>query len=527
MNFKFLLKRMLTVCCCALLALACSDDDAAPVPTPDPDPDPDPKPEVEMTFELEVSDITERTAGLKCTPSVQDRTYVFDFTEAAAFEGLDEQARIRKIMQADPELKTGTQSLTCKDLAPETDYLAYALDAEKQDKLTLLPFTTGAAPVEGPLQLELKGRAGDGNGANKDVAVTFEMRCVTGDAMSLEYFVSEKQRIDDILSAGHTLDDIVEGNEGINLGGDELRMANGEGFSTTLTSADGVLCDTGYTLLVVAYDDKSNRALERCDTKTEPAHGGGEITNPEVTVTGKAGTPVGANPSSAITYTVVCTTKDASYGEAFIVDTKIVEELLQTLTVEELLDQNEGMGRGFSLDDLNLMNGEGISIYWEELLGGTGYTLLVNVKNKVGGRVVARCDAVTDPDQEPDPGDGEKPDVKVAAMAGDAYGMDSDTKAMVAIRCFSQDAVYASCMFVEQPVIDGLWGEGLTDEAIMDDPNNYYEYSQSILDRINGKGYRDFRENLTPSTLYGCLVDVRTDKGRVVNYVRVTTDAAK
>ncbi len=482
-----------------------------------------------LTFMLKASDITAEHAVVECTPSDEERTYVFDVAEAAQFESLSMEEQIRKVADLKLELKKGAQRLECSKLAPVTAYVAFALEmngGQPGKTLSTASFTTEALPATDKLNFELKGYAGDQTGANKTGAVTFEIRCTTQDAASIEYFISTTADVERVLGKGHTLETIVDNNEGTGLIGSELTAANGEGFKITMTSADGVLSDTGYTLLVNAYDKTKNRVVERCDAKTDAVQG--EVTIPEITVTASKGMPWGENPNSALTFKIVCTTKDVSFAEAFILDTKGLNDILQNQTLEELLDMNAGMGKPFTESDLAEMNSTGVSIFWNELKGNESYALLLNARNMVGGRAIVRQDATTDPDSEPGPGGDEfKPDVKVAAMAGDAYGMHSDRQAMVATRCFSHDAVYAACMFVEHVVLDQFMGQGLTYEKIMEDSNNFEKYSASIIGRINDKGYRAFYENLIPETKYAALVDVRNDKGRAVEYVHLTTSAAQ
>lgn len=482
-----------------------------------------------LTFTLKASNITAASAMVECMPSDADRTYVFDFTEAAQLENLTMEEQIQKVADLKLELKKGAQTLECTSLQPETAYVAFALEmnGEKTGKtLSTASFTTEALPATDNLKFDLKGYAGDRKGENKTGAITFEIRCTTQDAASIEYFISTTADVERVLGKGHTLETIVDNNEGTGLIGSELSAANGEGFKITMTSADGVLSDTGYTLLVNAYDKTKNRVVERCDAKTEAVQG--EVTKPEFTVTASKGTPWGENPNSALTFKIVCTTKDASFAEAFILDVKGLEAILQNQTLEELLTMNAGMGKPFSESDLADMNASGATVFWDELASGVSYALLLSARNMVGGHAIVRQDATTDPNNVPGPGGDEfKPDVKVAAMAGDAYGMHSDKQAMVATRCFSHDAVYAACMFVEHGVLDQMMGQGLTYEKIMEDSNNFEKYSNSIIESINNKGYRAFYENLTPETKYAALVDVRNEKGRTVEYAHLTTSAAQ
>ena len=244
--------------------------------------------------------------------------------------------------------------------------------------------------------ITLGGHAGDVNGEKKDSHIMFSLSCTSRDASYAEMFVALKNDIDVLIDNGYSLLEIADANmgNGVLLSSDELDMANTDVYWLSLDNTDGVIANTEYTCIAYVMNTAEKKTAVRYDIKTDASQE--DDTAPTIVVDGRPGNAEGELKSEALTFTASCTSKNASYAEAFIAETSLVNAILGDMTLEELMTYNAGIGNILPNEDLDKLNSSGISLTWDQLLSGTEYSLLFSVKTKGGGMAVTRCDVSTE-----------------------------------------------------------------------------------------------------------------------------------
>ena len=291
-------------------------------------------------------------------------------------------------------------TLSFEDLEAEHEYTFMARVSNKSGAVTQkLTLKTEAMPLppKGP-EILLTAQAGDENGNNKDSYLLFGLRCTTNDVYYAEMLVSVKEDVDKILAGGITLEQLASANKGngLILTDEEINMVNTATYSLSLDNTDGVIPDKEYTCIALVENFEGTMSVARKDVKTEPA--AEDDTAPTVKLEGRAGDADGMNKNCMVTFSASCTSKNASYAEAFVADTSFINDILQGMTLEELMTFNAGIGKVLEQNDLDILNTAKLTLTWDQMLGDTGYTLLFCVKTKAGKMVVGRCDVKTEPD---------------------------------------------------------------------------------------------------------------------------------
>ena len=344
--------------------------------------------EAALTFEFVVENINMDGVDFKIIPSDKTMTYYAMYLPSAELNGMSDQEIIAEHSAGIDEssLFQGDFSMTAAevDMTPDTEYTLFAFgyhngrpNASGLFKTTFR--TLAERPVVPGPDVELTGAAGDKSGNNKDSYIRFNMKCTSENASYAECLIVEAVEIDSKLAEGFSLQEIAEGNKGSGyvLDRKELALFNGASFDLELNSSDGVKPDTKYACLLLAENWDGGITIERQDVQTEVSQQAN--VKPEVAIEGWAGTVSGMSPSSALTFKLTCTTKNAAYCETFIMESNFIDEI--GMSIEDLVGFNEGGGRKMDMSELEKMNGDGVTVTWTDNMGATSYTMLVLVKN--------------------------------------------------------------------------------------------------------------------------------------------------
>ena len=291
-------------------------------------------------------------------------------------------------------------SFSFDNLEAEHEYTFIARVSNKSGAVTkqiTLKTDAAPAPPKGP-EITLAGQAGDKDGNRKDSYLMFRLSSTTKDVYYAELIVSAKSEVDKVLELGLTLEELAVSNKGngLILSDEDVNTVNSSTYVAALDNTDGVKPDTEYTCIALVENFMGVMSIARVDVKT--AETKEDNTPPSVNIEGFAGDVNGNNKNLMVTYKASCTSKNASYAEAFIAEATFVDEILQGTTLEELMTYNAGMGKIMDQSKIDILNQDVLTLTWDNLLGNTLYSLLFCVKTKGGGITVKRCDVMTEPD---------------------------------------------------------------------------------------------------------------------------------
>lgn len=190
----------------------------------------------ELSFEFSVTNITKTAADVNVIPSNNDDTYYFDVQMVAAFDGMTDEQILAEVVDgltAD-DLSQGPDGLPAElfdlyaPLKSGTEYYVYAVgfdpDKGATTKLSKYKFTTEAATGTAP-ELTLTAVPGDDNGAN--TATNIYCTAYAPGSVSGMYVGGLKSVVDNLLSQGATLDEIVTAN-GNEMTAKQLELLNAE-----------------------------------------------------------------------------------------------------------------------------------------------------------------------------------------------------------------------------------------------------------------------------------------------------------
>lgn len=228
-----------------------------------------------LTFEFSVTNISMTAADVNVIPSNNEDTYYFDIQEVAAFDGMTDEDMLAEVIDGltAGDLSQGPDGLSAEMIAqyapfkPGTDYYVYAVGFDPQKgattKLNLYKFTTEKATGTAP-ELTVTGQAGDASGANKATNITCTVYA-PGTVSGL-YVGAPKSVVDDMVSKGATLDELITANGDAFTDKEIAKLIVEPGLPITFIN---LAPQTAYTFLFKVTGEGGMSSLERVDVATE------------------------------------------------------------------------------------------------------------------------------------------------------------------------------------------------------------------------------------------------------------------
>ena len=494
MKLKFSLWSLLTLFAISMATVGCSDDDQ--VVTPD-------TPAARLSFALSIDNVQAHGADMKVVPSADDQTYYAAYLPTEDIQGKEDQAVIAEVMASvkDTDLYMGTQLFKGSEmnLKAQTNYTFFAFGyaaGKATTNLTKSKFMTlkedEKPQPENPDQQDNKGEVVE------LTAETFAQWIYDykTDAKK-ENFLSDIPAVIDFYGPGcgeHLIpifDKLAaEFNGKINF------------FRFNFTTSDNkevrdymgvTMCPTlgffkkGQAPAIVDGDYANSITEAQMRAEIEDNFGikseGNENPDPqpgnkapEVTLFG-----VFNDKTAAIDFSMTCVSKNAEKAGYMALPTEVVEkELKKGKTLDELVNYYGGYAP-LEGQDLEMINGEGLTISMDSSVGitaGMQASFILKVEN-ANGNVVKRADAQLENDV-PNAG----PDIVLT-------GHGNSSSIWFVAKASTRDAIKGGMgVFPKSKIDDVLSAGGSLSQIVEGNEDNrkmFTPFDQVALDMINMK----------------------------------------
>ena len=287
--------------------------------------------------------------------------------------------------------------------------------------------------------------------------------------------------------------------EGIPLTAQELALVNDRGFTVVV---GGLLPETDYVCMAMAQD-----AQGKVTTTLE------EVTTPFDGYDDHIGYPEAGLVTTLFGHSVSCSVNCASGDAIYAALLKIPSDELSKLlasgkTLEEVMDSHSDVSV-FTDQQMEWINGQGISNVYTDLSPETRYTWVVDLRGRFGGRTVKRSEVKTLAQGV------EAPIMNVQLNASYQQGMLN-----ASATCTTGNATAAKAALLESAALESMLASGKTLEEVMEGAStnflSYIVFSEQQIEWFNQYGYILGCSEIKMNTRYTWILDAQVASGEHV-----------
>ena len=316
--------------------------------------------------------------------------------------------------------------------------------------------------------------------------------------VSVRYACLAASRYDEFLEAGDTKRSILE-REGITLTAEQLKAVNGRGYSVVIGE---LLPETEYVCLAMATNDEGKVSVTSENVTTPFIGYDDRLFHPEVGL-------VTSLMDRSVSCSVNCSSGDAIYAAMLMLPSIEISRLMADgQTLEEIMETHPDVSV-FADQQLEWINGQGISNVYPDIPPSSRYTWVVDMRGRFGGRTVKRSEVKTLATGETSVA------LQVQFNVSVSQGILS-----ASATCSTGNASSAVAALMESSSLESLLSSGMSLEEVMDRSADKFlqrdVFSSQKLGWFNQNGfilgYSDYKKN----TRYTWIIDVRGADGKRV-----------
>ena len=300
------------------------------------------------------------------------------------------------------------------------------------------------------------------------------------------------------LADGETIETLLagEGERIYRLTEEQLARANAMGYNQVIAPLEEL---TDYVCFARVRNQQGQIMEDSEELKTPYAGYNEVILYPTLNViTGLIG--------NSVSCSVNCSSSDAIYTALLMLPSEEVTRFLaEGKTLEDLMETHPKVSV-MSSQQLEWINGQGVSNVLSDVQPHTRYTCIADAYGRFGGRVVHRSDIQT------------LPQGMTASPLDVVLGASFSQKMLTASAvCRSANAVSATGALIESDKLEKILASGVQLEELMEQEHadflQYQKYTGDQLTWFNQSGFVMAYSNSQPSTRYTWLLDTRNAAG--------------
>ena len=308
------------------------------------------------------------------------------------------------------------------------------------------------------------------------------------------------------IAAGATRQSLLE-KESVALTTEEIAQANSIGFTAVI---GGLQPETEYTCLAMVKDVRGKVSVVATEVNTAFDGYDDRISYPDINL-------VTSRLNQSVSCSVNCSTGNAIYAALLMIPSEELSKLMAGgQTLEKVMDTHPNISV-FSDQQLEWVNGQGVSNVYPNLTTNTRFTWIADVRGRFGGRTVTRSEIQTLP------GGATTSTMDIRLNASYVQGTLN-----ASAQCTTRNATTATAALIESYALENLLAEGKTLEDVIENTSPQFLHRETFtpqqMEWFNQGGYIMGHSDIKKNTRYTWIIDVRGTKGeRVVQRSEVLT----
>ena len=360
-----------------------------------------------------------------------------------------------------------------------------------------------------------------GNYDEKTKTVSFEMSCLSKDAVYAASLLVETDELNQNLDKGYTLGAIMDPkqNSMVRVFTDkEVKTMNEDKLVFTI---EQIVPGLSYSFVLEVKNQGGARTIKRVDIiagGVDPNPGEG----PDIEVSGFY------DPETEMAYfDTKCLSKDVSVGSTLIFKKETLDEITVNIPLNELMLPTIGFAVKMTPDDLAQFNDEGLRFSAGVKDGFEPHdniSFVVYGKDAENEYVIKRYDVHFDLDWKTHTGPIE---MNFEAGAGDGFGSEKDKMIYVDAYCTTRNADHACILLTNTEELEKVLSEGKTIEDVLDEnrgSSNMEEWAYTWVQNMNTDSGTQLWMSVAPDKKYTLIFEVTNEDHKKILTVDVVTE---